>query len=118
MPTAQLAEPGNVGALGISLEGLEYPVPVKFLPLENEGPPVQMTFMDIVPKEGHNGRTAVLLHGNNFGGDYWRETMRALLTAGFRVVVPDQIGFGSPADQTCPTRSIYRQPIRRSCWTC
>ena len=39
-------------------------------------------------------RVVLLLHGKNFGGNYWEQTMRALVTAGYRVVVPDQIGFG------------------------
>jgi pimeloyl-ACP methyl ester carboxylesterase len=36
----------------------------------------------------------VLLHGKNFSGAYWEPTIRALVQDGFRVVVPDQIGFG------------------------
>lgn len=38
--------------------------------------------------------TILLLHGKNFFGDYWRDTAIALTTAGYRVIVPDQIGFG------------------------
>ena len=41
-----------------------------------------------------DGKTVVLLHGKNFGGAYWEETARALSTAGYRVIIPDQIGFG------------------------
>ncbi len=36
----------------------------------------------------------MLLHGKNFFGAYWKETIAALSDAGFRVIVPDQIGFG------------------------
>jgi pimeloyl-ACP methyl ester carboxylesterase len=36
----------------------------------------------------------LLLHGNPAWGYLWRETIPPLLAAGFRVVVPDQIGFG------------------------
>ncbi|UOQ70563.1 alpha/beta fold hydrolase [Hymenobacter cellulosilyticus] len=53
-----------------------------------------MAYMDVPATTKANGRTAVLLHGKNFFGAYWRETVRALTAAGFRVVVPDQIGFG------------------------
>lgn len=102
MPASQLAPPEHAGAVGIGLEGVEYPAPVKFLPLENEGQPVRMAFMDVVPKAGRNGRAVVLLHGKNFQGDYWRETMRALLAAGFRVVVPDQVGFGKSSKPDMP----------------
>ena len=36
----------------------------------------------------------LLLHGSPTWGYLWRETIPPLLTAGYRVVVPDQIGFG------------------------
>ena len=41
-----------------------------------------------------NGRAVVLLHGKNFSGAYWAATVRALAAEGYRVVAPDQIGFG------------------------
>jgi pimeloyl-ACP methyl ester carboxylesterase len=36
----------------------------------------------------------LLLHGNPAWGYLWRDTIPPLLAAGYRVVVPDQIGFG------------------------
>jgi len=36
----------------------------------------------------------LLLHGNPAWGYLWRDTVPPLLAAGYRVVVPDQIGFG------------------------
>jgi pimeloyl-ACP methyl ester carboxylesterase len=50
--------------------------------------------MDVLPTQRPNGRTVVLLHGKNFSGAYWEPTIRVLVGEGFRVVVPDQIGFG------------------------
>ena len=41
-----------------------------------------------------NGRTVVLLHGRNFPSSYWAPVIKTLSDAGYRVVVPDQIGFG------------------------
>jgi pimeloyl-ACP methyl ester carboxylesterase len=41
-----------------------------------------------------NGKSVVLLHGKNFAGFYWEPTIATLVNKGFRVVVPDQIGFG------------------------
>jgi pimeloyl-ACP methyl ester carboxylesterase len=49
--------------------------------------------MDIAPTATPNGRVAVLLHGKNFCAATWGETARALAGQGFRVIVPDQIGF-------------------------
>jgi pimeloyl-ACP methyl ester carboxylesterase len=80
--------------LGIAMEGYPYPFPVRYLELENEGQPVRMAYMDVPAAGTANGRTVVLLHGKNFFGAYWRGTAEALAGRGFRVVVPDQIGFG------------------------
>jgi pimeloyl-ACP methyl ester carboxylesterase len=71
-----------------------YPFPVRFFPLMVERETVRMAFMDVAPTVHANGRTVVLLHGKNFSGAYWEPTMRVLAAEGFRVVVPDQVGFG------------------------
>ncbi|TGD80646.1 alpha/beta fold hydrolase [Hymenobacter wooponensis] len=81
-------------AFNATLDGYEYPYPVKYLPLRLEGQAMRMAYMDVPAAAKANGRTVVLLHGKNFFGAYWRETIKALTAAGFRVVVPDQIGFG------------------------
>jgi pimeloyl-ACP methyl ester carboxylesterase len=49
--------------------------------------------MDIAAKGQPNGRTVVLMHGKNFCGATWETSITALSEAGYRVVVPDQIGF-------------------------
>ena len=67
---------------------------MKILPLKLEGQSLRMAYMDVPATAKANGRTVVLLHGKNFFGAYWRETIKTLSAAGFRVVVPDQIGFG------------------------
>jgi pimeloyl-ACP methyl ester carboxylesterase len=36
----------------------------------------------------------LLFHGKNFFGAYWKETIRFLTKNGYRVVIPDQLGFG------------------------
>lgn len=36
----------------------------------------------------------MLLHGKNFNGAYWEQTAKDLSEKGFRIIVPDQIGFG------------------------
>ncbi|ALW86028.1 alpha/beta hydrolase [Hymenobacter sedentarius] len=80
--------------LNATLDGYNYPYPVKTLPLKLEGQALRMAYMDVPANAKPNGRTVVLLHGKNFFGAYWRETIKVLAAAGFRVVVPDQIGFG------------------------
>ncbi len=84
-------------ALGIALESLPYPYPVHYLPLEIEGQPLRMAYMDVQPSGTGNGRAVVLLHGKNFYGSYWENTIQVLSKAGYRVIVPDQVGFGKSA---------------------
>ncbi|SMC00335.1 alpha/beta hydrolase fold [Hymenobacter roseosalivarius DSM 11622] len=81
-------------SLNATLDGYEYPYTVENLPLKLEGQAVRMAYMDVAPTARANGRTVVLLHGKNFFAAYWRETIKALTQAGFRVVAPDQVGFG------------------------
>ena len=84
----------GAGGIGIGLEGYEYPYKVEFLPLTIEGQDLRMAYMDVPPDKEPNGKTVVLLHGKNFFGSYWRNTIHFLTRNGFRVIVPDQIGFG------------------------
>ena len=78
---------------GIALEGFAYPYPVHLLPVVNDGEQLSMAYMDVAPVQP-NGRTVVLLHGRNFPSSYWAPVIKMLGDAGYRVVVPDQIGFG------------------------
>jgi len=87
-------QPSPAEPLAISLEGLPYPYPVQFLPLTVEGQDLRMAYMDVAPSGSANGKVVVLLHGKNFPGSYWAGTIRVLSEAGFRVVVPEQLGFG------------------------
>lgn len=80
--------------LGIALENYQYPYPVHYLEFNVQGKDVRMAYMDLKPDADPNGRTVVLMHGKNFFGAYWEDTIKALTGEGFRVVVPDQIGFG------------------------
>jgi pimeloyl-ACP methyl ester carboxylesterase len=51
-----------------------------------------MAYMDVAPAAAPRG-TIVLLHGKNFCGATWEGSIKILSEAGWRVVVPDQIGF-------------------------
>lgn len=88
LPTYARAEP-----LGTALEGWVYPYPVQLLQFEMEGRPVRMAYMDVKP-ENPNGQTLLLLHGKNFSSDYWAQTIKAMTSYGYRVIAPDQVGFG------------------------
>lgn len=76
-----------------TLSTVKYPFPVTLKTIKNQGQDLQMAFMDAKP-EKPNGKTIVLLHGKNFNGYYFEQTANALLKEGFRVIMPDQIGFG------------------------
>lgn len=80
-------------AYGPELEGFTYPAPVKRFEFTSQREKLHMAYMDIVPQGKANGRTVVLLHGKNFCGATWEGSMKALSGAGYRVVVPDQVGF-------------------------
>lgn len=80
--------------LGSAMEEWPYPFPVRFLPLTVDGQPVRLAYMDVAPTGAANGSAVLLLHGKNFYGSYWERPARALAAAGYRVVIPDQLGFG------------------------
>lgn len=102
------AQNDEVRPLGIALESFEYPYPVQFRDFKTHGEDVRMAYMDILPDDsgsaagGAAAPTVVLLHGKNFFGAYWEKTIQALSSAGFRVVVPDQIGFGKSTKPEIP----------------
>ena len=77
------------------LSQYEYPFPVKFLDLKVEDKTVRMAYMDVPPaNKSGNAPTVMLLHGKNFFGAYWQGTIRFLSQNNFRVIIPDQVGFG------------------------
>ncbi|MDR7067843.1 pimeloyl-ACP methyl ester carboxylesterase [Pseudoxanthomonas japonensis] len=77
---------------GARLEGFDYPRPVQTFAFTSQAQPLEMAYLDVAPAKP-NGRTVVLLHGKNFCAATWESAIEALAGAGFRVVVPDQIGF-------------------------
>ena len=89
--TAALADTPQT--YGPELQGFNYPHPVKRFDFTSQGKPLSMAYMDVAPAGTANGRTVVLLHGKNFCSATWQGTVDVLTKAGFRVVVPDQVGF-------------------------
>ena len=94
--------PADIKPGSITYEDIAYPYPVRYLPLTVYGQDVRMAYMDVPPAGQANGRTVVLFHGMNFGGFYFGGPIDALRAAGFRVVVPDQIGFGRSSKPIIP----------------
>ena len=84
---------GNADVYGAELEGFRYPYPVEHFRFASQGEDLQMGYMDVAAKGRANGHTVVLMHGKNFCGATWETTISALTDAGYRVVVPDQLGF-------------------------
>jgi len=86
-------KPVSITALDAELKNYQYPFPVSFYQGESQGQGMSMAYMDVAAAKP-NGRTVMLLHGKNFSGAYWAQTIKALTAEGYRVIAPDQIGFG------------------------
>lgn len=87
------AQKSELKWLDIELSNYQYPYPVSYLMVKAQEQHLKMAYMDITP-QNYNGQNVVLLHGKNFNGAYWETTIDALTRQGYRVIVPDQIGFG------------------------
>src|SRR3954453_11504483 len=83
----------STAAKNLQAQSLDYPYPVHYLQLTIEEQTVRMAYMDVMP-ENFNGKTVMLFHGKNFNGYYWKDVIAFLTKNGFRVVVPDQMGWG------------------------
>ncbi|MGY5354026.1 alpha/beta fold hydrolase [Wenyingzhuangia sp. IMCC45467] len=79
--------------LDLMLSNYEYPYPVKNFTIQSQQQELIMGYMDVKP-DNFNGKSIVLFHGKNFNGAYWNTTTKALTKKGYRVIIPDQIGFG------------------------
>ena len=108
--STQAAETAPREPYGIDLEGFAYPHPVDLLPLANDGEQLRMAYMDVAPTQP-NGRVVILLHGRNFPSSYWAPVIKTLTGAGYRVVVPDQIGFGKSSK---PSGELHFDTLARN----
>lgn len=80
-------------ALDRDLSTVIYPFEVKFYSFTSQGQPMRMAYMDVAPPMT-NGKVVLLLHGKNFNAAYWEQTITELNRKGYRVIAPDQVGFG------------------------
>lgn len=78
---------------GFRLENFDYPYPVERFSLTSQQQQLEMAYMDVAPSKEANGKTIVLFHGKNFCAATWRDSIKALSEAGYRVIAVDQIGF-------------------------
>jgi pimeloyl-ACP methyl ester carboxylesterase len=94
--------PVDVKPGSINCEDVAYPYPTASLPITLYGQDLRISYMDVAPMGQPNGRTVVLLHGNNFAGFYFGGLIDELRKDGFRVVAPDQIGYGRSSKPIMP----------------
>ena len=97
VPTPTDVKPGS-----LTCDECPYPYPSKYLNIKVYGQDVRIAYMDVAAQGTPNGHTVALLHGNNFGGFYFKGIIDALTKEGFRVIVPDQIGYGRSSKPIAP----------------
>jgi pimeloyl-ACP methyl ester carboxylesterase len=76
------------------LSASKYPYSVAYFEVVTQRQKLRLAYMDVRPSGAANGKTVLLLHGKNFTGAHWRRTIESLAAQGYRVIAPDQIGFG------------------------
>ncbi|MEP7229718.1 MAG: alpha/beta fold hydrolase [Ginsengibacter sp.] len=77
----------------VSHAQVTYLYPVHFTNLHIEKQDAKMAYMDVKP-DHPNKKSVILFHGKNFNGYYWKDVIKALTEKGYRVIVPDQVGWG------------------------
>lgn len=83
----------NAPGLDLQLSDWAYPYPVRKFSTKFQQQSVSMAYMD-VPAVGKTRGVVLMFHGKNFASDYWAPVIAGLTEAGYRVIAPDQIGFG------------------------
>jgi pimeloyl-ACP methyl ester carboxylesterase len=97
VPTPTDVKPGSINS-----EDVPYPYPSAYFAFTLYQQDVRMAYMDVAPTGPANGHTVVLLHGNNFAGFYFGGPAEVLRKEGFRVIIPDQIGYGRSSKPIIP----------------
>lgn len=86
------------------LTGFEYPFDVKMFKFTSQNQTLEMAYMDLNQKSKN---IIVLLHGKNFSGFYWEKIANELVKRNYRVIIPDQIGFGKSSKPMSYQFSFY-----------
>ena len=115
----------NGDILGIGLEGYPYPQPVYYADvthvaqadwIDRQAPEweqrARLAYMD-VPADSTQSKDAVLLlHGKNFFGAYWTGVIDLLRHEGYRVIVPDMVGWGKSTKPSTLTAASLVTDLR------
>ena len=94
--------PADWGPVSINLEEYEYPYPVEFMDFRVYGEDVRVAYMDVAPTGPANGRAVILHHGGLYYSWYWKDTIKALSDAGYRVIAKDRLGWGKSSKPNIP----------------
>ena len=84
----------EVKAFDAELSQFAYPYPVRYFRTTRQNQALSMAYMDVMPENRQPKGTVVLMHGKNFSGFYFAPIIAALRAQNYRVIVPDQVGFG------------------------
>jgi len=90
------------------LTGFHYPFPVEYFKLKSQRQTLEMAYMDL---NKESKKVFVLLHGKNFSGFYFEGIANELVAKGYRVIIPDQIGFGKSTKPKNYQYSFYNLAI-------
>ena len=93
---------GELGAISINLEEIDYPYPVSYMNFRVYNQDVRLAYMDVAPTSRSNGRTVILHHGGLYYGWYWKKQIAALAEQGYRVIVKDRLGWGKSSKPVIP----------------
>ena len=103
MTAADAPRPGVLRTPDACFKGIaDYPWSPRYVEVE---PGLRMAYVDAGPPDG--AETLLLLHGEPMWGYLYRKMIPPLVAAGFRVVVPDLIGFGRSDKPTDPEAYTY-----------
>lgn len=95
---------GTNNRFDLDLTSFDYPFPVKYFDFISQREKLKMAYMDL---NSDSKKIIVLLHGKNFSGFYWERIARELVKRDFRVIIPDQIGFGKSSKPKYYQYSFY-----------
>ena len=80
---------------------------VQFFPLRVESQDLRMAYRDVPPTGRCQWKDRAAAARKNFSGFYWEPTIEFLAQQGYRVIAPDQLGFGASSR---PGHSLQLSP--------